>query len=301
MKHFRPPAASFFAIALFAAAPAWSSDRWEEAASGAVAILPAPEKADGISGASLYCAEQRWSFLFRPEAGAIVPGARLSGRVTVAGVPFAVQATETNGLLGAPIPFEILEPLKATARMGVAIGEGEAAVSAVFPLRASRTVIDAIAARCSPVDMSAYQRLTLSEIDPAVAQAEDLLADEARLFRAATGRQPIYAAKLLELADGKALLFASICGSNSYYGDSGCTLAAFARLGVGQEWRPVYNTEGVLLHIDPAAASGGFPGIVTLPVSGGAEPSHWVWTGATYQIREAAGQDQITRDGEAPE
>lgn len=301
VKKSRLPAAPILAIALLAAAaPAWPSDRWEEAASGSVAILPAPEKADGISGGSLYCAEQRWSFLFRPEAGAIPAGATMAGKVTIDGELFPVRAVEMNGLLTASVPFDILEQLKAAARMSVAIGDGEDVVSAVFPLRASRTVIDAVAARCSQVDMSAYPRFTLSETDPAAAQAEHLLAEEAGLFRAATGRRPAYAAGLLELADGKALLFASICGSTSYYGDSGCNMAGFARLGSGQDWRPVYNTEGVLLHIDPGAANDGFPGIVTLPVAGDAEPSHWVWTGAAYQIREAghesaAGQSETAR------
>ncbi|BCH22197.1 hypothetical protein [Mesorhizobium sp. L-8-3] len=271
-----------------ASVPAFSSEKWEAAASGAVAILPVPEKAKGISGGSLYCAEQRWSFLFRPDEKPPA-GTRVAGKVTIGGEPFPVLAVETNGLLGASVPFEILEPLKSAARMGVAIGDGDTSMNAIFPLKASRAVIEAVAARCSPVDMSAYQRLALSETDPAVAEAERLLAGEAKLFRAATGLQPSYAAKLLELPDGGALLFASICGSNRYYGESGCSLAGFARSGAGQDWKPVYNTEGVQLHLDPATAAAGFPGIVALPHAGGAEPSHWVWNGSAYQIRDAEG------------
>jgi hypothetical protein len=267
---------------------AFASEKWEAAATGAVAILPVPEKAMGITGGSLYCAEQRWSFLLRPETKAS-PGDKVPGKITIGGEPFPVLAVETNGLLGASVPFEILEPLKSATRMGIVLGEGEAAISAVFPLQASRDVIDAVANRCSAVDMSAYQQLSLSETDPAVAEAGRLLAGEAKLFRAATGHQPRYAAKLLELPDGKALLFASICGSNNYYGESGCSLAGFARSGAGQDWKPVYNTEGVQLHLDPATTNQGFPGIVTLPHSGGAEPSHWVWNGSAYQIRDAEG------------
>ncbi len=264
---------------------AFASEQWEAAASGAVAILPVPEKTNGIEGGSLYCAEQRWSFLFRLETNA-GGGARIPGKITIGGEPFPVVAVEANGLLAAFVPYEILEPLKSAARMGVAIGEGEAAMSAVFPLQGSRAALDAVAGRCSPVDMSAYQQLLLSETDPAVVEAERLLADEAKLFRDATGLRPRYAAKVLELPDGKALLFASICGSSSYYGQSGCSLAGFARSGAGQDWTPVYNTEGVRLHIDPTTAHAGFPGIVTLPQSGGAEPSHWVWNGSAYQIRD---------------
>lgn len=279
-----------------ASLPAFASEQWEAAATGAVAILPVPEKAKGISGGSLYCAEQRWNFLFRPETK-VSPGTKIQGKVTIGGEPFPILAVETNGLLGASVPFEILEPLKSAVRMGVAIGEGDGAMNAVFPLKASRAVIDAVAGRCSPVDMSAYQRISLSETDLAVSEAARLLAAEAKLFRAATGLQPRYAAKLLELADGKALLFAAICGSNSYYGESGCTLAGFARQGTEDDWTPVYNTEGVQLHLDPAMANAGFPGIVTLPESGGAEPSHWVWNGSAYQIRDAGEPADVAPKG----
>jgi len=303
VKHFRLPVATLFATALIllGAAPAWSSDTWQEAARGAVAILPVPEKAAGITAGSLFCAEQRWSFLFYAEPGLIAAGSSMEGKVTVGGEAFAVEAVEENGLLNASVPFEILQPLRDASRMGVEIGAGETALSAVFPLRGSRAVIEAVAPRCSQVDMSAYQRVTLSETDPAVAVAEKLLAEEAKLFREATGIRPVYAAKTLELADGKALLFASICGSKNYYGDSGCSLSGFARTGAGAEWLLVYDTEGVLIHIDPEAANGGFPTIVTLPVVGGVEPSHWVWTGTAYEVREEvmAEQDHIPGEGDS--
>ena len=53
-----------------------ASDRWEEAGSGAVAILPPPQKAKGITSASLFCAEQRWSFFFRAEPGLCPPAGK---------------------------------------------------------------------------------------------------------------------------------------------------------------------------------------------------------------------------------
>ena len=53
---------------------ALAGDRWEEAGGGAVAILPAPAQASGIAGGSLYCAEQKWGFLFRTEGNDPLPG-----------------------------------------------------------------------------------------------------------------------------------------------------------------------------------------------------------------------------------
>ena len=47
--------------------PALAADRWEEAGSGAVAILPLPKPATAITGGSFYCSEQRWAFLLRPQ------------------------------------------------------------------------------------------------------------------------------------------------------------------------------------------------------------------------------------------
>ena len=148
--------------------------------------------------------------------------------------------------------------------------------------------------------MSAYARVVLSETDPAVETAKILLADEAKLFRAETGKQPIHAAATIGLSEGRQLLFASLCGSTSYYGQSGCTLLGFASEGPGSEWRQVYGNEGVLLHTDPNMSNGGWPNLVTLPVVGGVQPDYWAWNGTEYENVEAlvAGDEEEAPSGE---
>lgn len=274
-----------FAFVLLTAFPAWSSS-WQEAGSGAVAILPAPEKAAGITGASLFCAEQRWSFLLRLEPGRLASDANMPGVLTTGGMRFAVDGLPDNGQLIVPLAPDMLGPIKAFTRMKIEIGDKDKDVKAEFALAGSRAAIDRITPRCSPVDMSAYERVALLETDPAVAEARALLADEAKLFRDATGLEPAYAASKLELADGKALLLASVCGSTRYYGESGCSIFGFVRLKPQDEWRLAYDTEGVQLYLDREADKDGFPTLLTLPMTGAAEPSRWAWTGKAYEIRD---------------
>jgi len=293
VRHLRLP--TTLALALLAASPAWSSS-WQEAGIGAVAILPAPEKASGIIGASLVCAEQHWSFLLRVEPGGLASSANMPGVLITGGTRFAVEGRPTHGQLLVPVASDMLEPIKASTRMKVEIGDRAGGLRAEFALAGSRAVIDRVAPRCSPVDMSPYERITLSETDPATAEARILLAEEAKLFRAATGQDAGLAAARLELADGKALLLASVCGSTSYYGESGCSLFGYARQATAGEWQLVYDTEGLQLYLDRNAEKDGFPALLTLPMTGSAEPSRWVWTGKAYEIR-----DEIMAEGHRTE
>ena len=282
-------AGSFIYLSL---APAEAADRWQEAASGAVAILPGPWNNRGITNATLYCKEQRWGFLLRVDEDLLPPGAAADGTVTVDGDPFPVVAIALAGGLDLPVPHEILQPLRESGSMGIVIGEGKAARKASFSLRGSRVVIDAIVPRCSQVDMSAYPAIALSETDPAVTVAGGLMAEEAELVRAFTGKAATLAAATKELDGGKALLFASLCGSTSYYGLSGCTIAGFVRSEAAGDWAPAYNTEGARLFLDETASNGGFPGIVSLPTVGDPVPAHWIWTGETYELRETVMAEQ---------
>ena len=269
-----------------------ASDRWEEAGSGAVAILPPPQKAKGITSASLFCAEQRGSFLFRAEPGSVLAGWKSPAEITLSRIVFEGEAVEARGSIGMAMPADHLEALKHASRMVFAAVDGT--VAAGFSLSGSRAAIEAVAPRCSQVDLSSYMRIELSKTNPAVETAKILLADEARLFRAETGKKPIHAAAMIELTEGRQLIFASLCGSTSYYGQSGCTLSGFVSEGPGGEWRPVYNNEGLLLHIDPDISNGGWPNPVTLPVSGGVEPDHWAWNGTEYENVDAL----VAGDGE---
>jgi hypothetical protein len=270
---------------------AMAGDRWEEAGSGAVAILPVPLKATNITGGSFSCAEQRWSFRLRVETHSATLRQETDVVVAVDGVDLPAKASLSPGVVTIAIPFEMLEPLKAGNRLSFAFDSEPATM---FSLRRSRAVLDAVAPRCSAVDMSAYQSVALSETDQAIGTATKLMADEAALFRAATDKQPVLAAASVKVAPNAEMVFASLCGSDGYYGESGCTLSGFARQDGSGDWREVYNSEGMALYLDPKTAADGWPDLVTLAQGGGAEPSHWMWNGLAYEIREPV----IAKDAE---
>lgn len=268
------------------AAPLHAADRWQEAGSGAVAILPDPASGNGIIGGSLYCAEQKWAFHFRTPQGALASGATLPAKITISGELLQLEARTEAGGARVAIPTTALPALKNGTSLAVEVGDTATGVAALFNLRGSKLVIEAVAPKCSQVDMSDYDLVALSETDPAVEHAKLLMADEMKLFSAATNRQPVLAAAIVEAGPENRLLFASVCGSTTYYGVSGCTMAGFAQLGPLGEWRPVYNTEGMIMHTDPEVSNGGWPNLVTLPMVGGLEPTHWVWSGAKYELRD---------------
>ena len=265
--------------------PALAADRWEEAGSGAVAILPAPKPSDGITGGSFYCSEQRWAFLFR-----LAPGASLAAsstdkaKLAIADQTLDLDAEISAGVAKVSVPPEILRPLKDGTSLKVEIGTGVLLPSATFNLRSSKLVIEAIALRCSQIDMSAFEQVSLSETDPGVPVATSLLGDEIELFREFTLKQPVVATMTLDFPGDKRLMFASLCGSKNYFGDSGCSLTGYAADGPESIWRVVYETDGVLLYTDPKNASDGWPNLVTLPVLGGFERTHWTWSGERYEL-----------------
>ena len=289
------------ALCLAGAIPALASDRWEEAGSGAVAILPLPKPATAITGGSLYCVEQRWAFLFRTTSDAgLLPGAAQKAKLSIGADNLELDAEVSPGTVTIAIASKILLQLKEATKLVVEIGTGEDAPRATFNLRSSKLVIDAIAPRCSQIDMSAFEAVSLSETDSAVPAATRLLADEIKLFREFTLKQPVVAATTLDIAADKRLLLASLCGSNSYFGASGCSLTGYAADGADSIWRMVYETEGVHVYLDPKHANGGWPNLVTLAVVGGTEPTHWVWSGSQYELLEqiTAEEDKVQEQGD---
>jgi hypothetical protein len=279
------------AFLLAGALSATAGDRWEEAGSGAVAILPVPLKATNITGGSFSCAEQRWSFRLRVETTSAVPRQETTVAVAIDGADFPAKVDWSPGVVTISVPFEMLDLLKAGNRLSFAFDSEPATV---FSLRGSRVVLDAVAPRCSEVDMSAYQSVALSETDQAIGTAAKLMAEESALFREATGKQSVLAAASFKVAPDAEMVFASLCGSSRYYGESGCTLSGFARQGASGDWREVYNSEGMALYLNPKTSAGGWPDLITLAPNGGAEPSHWMWTGLAYEIRKPA----IAKDAE---
>lgn len=265
---------------------AQASDRWEEAGSGAVAILPVPFRANVIQGGSLVCAEQRWTLRLRTEKrlGAAGPA---SLELLVDGRRHPSEAHQGPTLVDIPVDLETLERLRKGVSLVVRLGSEAEAPNATFSLRNSQKTIDAIAPRCSPVNMDGYDHVALVEGNAEAALAEPLLKDEIRLFRQATTASPRIAAARIDRGEGRSLLFASLCGSTWYYGRSGCTLFGFARESEAADWRQVYHSEGMSLYLDAASGQNGWPGLATLQ-AGGTEPMRWRWDGNVYELGSSA-------------
>ncbi|MBS3647974.1 hypothetical protein KEU06_04935 [Pseudaminobacter sp. 19-2017] len=275
--------------------PAFASDRWEEAGSGAVAILPVPLKSNGINGGSLVCAEQRWTMRLRTDKReAFAPN--LPSKVTIDGRAREIEAEQTATSISIPITFEFVRAIKAGARLQVSVGSGADGLSAAFALRNSQRVIDAVAPRCSPIDMSPYVNVALAQAGPPADQANKLLAKEVELFRTATTATPVLSAAIVERGGGHQMLFASLCGSAWYYGRSGCTLFGYARTATDTPWREIYHSEGMSLYLDPNASSDNWPELVTVPSTGETEQMHWAFDRERYALRD----EQIAKEMTEP-
>ncbi|WP_347970192.1 hypothetical protein [Foliimonas ilicis] len=272
------------ALLIATAGSAWSAERWQEAADGAVAILPAPIKSEGIIGGSLVCAGQQWSFRFRTEPASVLRGAHGPARLTVGKQSFSGEIIEQEGALDLAVPRDILEPLKQASALVLEAGEKSSIASASFSLNGSRVAIETITPRCSPIDMKPYQSIVLGSDSDAANEVRLLLTDEAKLFREATEREPNITAAKLQADGGRLLLFASICGSTRYYGESGCNLTGY--VSQGDDWKEVYNSEGMHLYSDPRHMNGGMPNLVTVELVDGMEAMHWIWNGEAYELGE---------------
>ena len=249
---------------------------------GAVAILPPPMEELQVTGGSLVCAEQQWTLRLRLEK-ADRSAKPKRANLAIGREKFPAHVSLTGDYLTITIPQQTLEPLKAGSRLSLTEANGTRRIAA-FALDGSRKAIEAIAPRCSPVNMSAYEEVMFSETDMAVGPARELLAGEIKLFQAATGKLPTLATTIIGIDTHTKLLFAKLCGPTNYYGQSGCNLTGYAPMGETGQWEEVYNTEGLRLYTDPKAFANGWPDLLTLPVNGPAEVNRWRWTKTGYAL-----------------
>lgn len=273
-----------------------AAEPWQQAGSGAVAILPAPAKAVAITGGSLVCAEQRWSLRLRTEPRQ--PSSSVAqAKLMIDEMAYPVLAEQTASIVTLPVSAQMIGALKSGTKLAVEFAM-DGAMAASFPLGGSRKVIEAVARLCSQVDMSAYERIEVSEADPAIERARPLLAEEIELFRTATTATPRLAAAKLDRGGGREMLFATLCGSSWYFGRSGCSLFGYLRTTPSEAWRAVFNSEGLGLYLDPNAASGGWPDLVTLERVGGVDPMRWTLTGDRYEPRDPLiAADEVPQTG----
>lgn len=282
------------AFSFLSTSPGRAGDGFQEAARGAVAILPQPLKSTVITGGSVSCTEQRWTLRLRAERGD--PAASWGSDATLAidGETSAATAEQSWHDITIPLASETLDLIKEGSRLQVAIDGGEPA-SATFSLKGSRAVLDSVAPRCSAIDMSGYEAVTLAPGGPGADSAQLLLADEMALFRQDTGKDARIASATMELGGGKRLLFASLCAVTNYYGETGCKLVGYGAE-AAREWQPVYESEGMLLYRDPNGSRDGWPNLATVPMVNGSEALSWSWDGQAYAL-----QDPAVADGTALE
>ena len=277
--------------AALAAACGWPSlalaaDRWEPVAGEAIITLPDPLQAKGIAGASLSCAEQKWtlSLTVAPDASAL-PG-EMAAKLFVGAQMFEAAAMAVDGKFSVPVASLAIAPMKAGTRAKVAIGDMEPALEATFPLRGSKVAIETAEPFCSKRDMSGYERIGLTPYSSYLLEAKELRKDEIRLFRQATTAEPVVSAAKSVLPDGRSLLFVELCGSSWYYGASGCNAAVFARLSDAGEWKQVYDAEGADLYLDTSTLVDGWPNLIALPKKGGGDEVLWAWRDDGYAVSE---------------
>jgi hypothetical protein len=232
-----------------------------------------------IVSARLECAEQRWSF--RLELSDEVADERGPRNVALDIGPerFDLAGEQAGRTVTIALPSQALVPLRSGTRMSLGIAGGAQPVSASFSLSGSQRTIDAIAPRCSRRDMSAYRAVSPSGLATEATLARGLLAGEIRAFRAATSSEPAVAAALVVLPGGRNLLFATLCGSTRYYGNSGCNLTVHASQSDEEGWRRVYDTEGMAIYIDPRSTAP-WPDLVTLTFDG--DEITWRWETGQY-------------------
>lgn len=293
---------------LFAPSPAGAqaADRWLADEVEASAALPLPRGDAAVTGAAMSCAAQRWTLRLEFEGDTVPAGG--AATMVVDGRSFALDMAVEGGGLAASVPREAIEPLKDGLRLAVGLSGADTADELAFPLRGSRIAISAAQERCSLRDMSAYRPVTLTPYSSYINLARRLRADDIDAFALSTASQPEVSVAMTELGEGRRLLFTRLCGSSWYYGLSGCNITGFAPdanaqardddedVAEGPQWRAVYDTENVLLHLDPKSFSHGWPDLVTLPVRAAGAGLIWRWDGRAYALKGELPEEEEEAD-----
>lgn len=269
---------------------------WQAAGSGAVAILPSPQKAEGLLGASLACAEQDWTLVLR-SSGDWRNGLRTgdaaprtvtgTAHLTIGASTFVLPVSSTRGTVALALPYEALAPLQSAATLALQITGAAGPLSARFSLNGSKRMIDALLPTCSPRRMEGYDLVAFGAADEAVAAAREALKDDIAAFTLATASLPRLEAARVELGAGRSLLFTRLCGSSWYFGRSGCNVSAFAAEAASMAPQRVYENEGSTLYLDRSATSQGWPTITSVPLKGKPELTTFRWQDGSYSIDSA--------------
>jgi len=278
-----------FAASTFVAAPASAQDVWAASEFEASITLPAPEPGSPVRGAVLSCAAQVWTLVLSLDTDALVAGADGTAVLAVPRETFEAPSKALPAGIEITVPHRALEPIKAATRLSITFEGGTDEIR--FPLTGSRRAINAAEGLCTPRVMPLANSVPLTPYSSYLMLARKLRKSDIDDFVLSTTAEPKLRAGMVEIGEGRRLLFVELCGSTWYYGVSGCNLAGYAPV-EGEDaaepegWRPVYETEGVFLYVDPNAATDGWPDLIAIAAKTGDEETRWRWTGGEYAIAE---------------
>ena len=281
--------------------PAAAQSSWTAADFEARITLPAPELGSPVTAATMSCAEQVWTLVLSLQTDAVVDGADGTASLAVPRETFEVASKPLPAGIEIVIPNRALEPIRAATRLTIAFAGGD---EVRFPLAGSRRAINAAEALCTERVMPLANSIPLTPYSSYMPLARELRRADIADFELSTSSKPRLRAGMVEIGDGKRLLFAELCGSTWYYGVSGCNLSGYAPV-QGREadepegWRQVYETEGVFLYVDPDTASDGWPDLIAIPAKSDDADLRWMWAGDGYALAEAAASsDSAAADSE---
>jgi hypothetical protein len=257
---------------------------WRPAAEGAVAVLPEPDSANGVTGASLACDAQRWSLRLR--IGLRAPEAEGTGTIEIGSSRFEGAARRSGSVIALEIPRAAIAPLRLGSSLAVTIDGSSGPAAATFSLRGSLRTIDAVEPLCSPRELPGYDLVAVAPDDPSIASARRLRDSDIEAFRVSTQSEPEVASAIVTLESGRGMFFIRLCGSSWYFGRSGCNVTGHVRDTLLDEWRPAYDNEGGSVYLDLQSLTDGWPDVVALPRRGDDPESVWRWDGSAYAPQE---------------
>ena len=293
-----------FCAAAFAPAQALAQSMWIPAQGQAKAFMPVPDPGSRFTAGSLACDAQIWTMTLETDDPASIQAA--DGGVVLS-FPRGDHEAESAAAPGAvliTVPHGALEPLMSSSRLTIRFAGGIDEVR--FNLTGSRRAIGAAQALCTPREMPGANSVALTPYSSYLELARALRKDDIADFQLSTAANPTLRAGMVEIDADHRLLFAELCGSTWYYGQSGCGLMGFAAVpGADQSkpegWKPVYESEGVFLFVDPTASNDGWPVLVSIPLKEGFEETRWAWDGEAYAVQDAVAPTPESVESEGSE
>lgn len=287
------------ALAVAGAAPAAAADVWTADPYEARVTLPDPEPGTPVTGGTMACAAETWTLTLATRIDAIVAGATGTARIVVPLGTFEAPSKAVPAGIEIAVPRAALEPLMRSTRLSIGFAGGTDEVR--FPLAGSRRAITAAEALCSKVEMPVANSVPLTPYSSYLLLTRDLRRSDIEDFVMSTADAPRLRAGMVEIGEGRRLLFSEMCGSTWYYGASGCSLIGYAPVegkdaAKPEGWRIVYETEGVYLYVDPDAAHEGWPDLLAYAAAAPTEAMRWTWKDGSYALED----DAAPAAGEVP-